>query len=216
MKCEEARASLVDLIYFQEEFDFTREFKAHFARCSKCSGEYMELLDTRKLLSAWQDEPPPSSLLFVHAAKTGGWRNWIPSRAWLRPAPAFALSLIILLAFMAFANVRISWQEGRFGFQSGLFAWNTGSSAGNDGSVWVDNDVLEAVDRMLAESEERQTRQAVALLQRMAENFEFERQKDLFQVKGEMGLLHRNYYQALEKNSALLEQTAKVLQRTRY
>jgi hypothetical protein len=205
----------MDLIYEAEGQELSSEFKAHFAHCPACSGEYMDLVSTRRWLSAWSDEEPPSQLVFISTPAKPRRLAWFSALLSLRPAPVFAFSLVAVLAFLALANVRITWENGRFGFQSGFQA----SAVGNLGSgapAEAQTDILAAVDRMLTESEARQNRQTLSMLQRMADAVEYKRQMDLYQVRDELGLLHQDYFQALEKNSALLEQAAKVLRQNRY
>lgn len=215
MDCEKAREVLIDLIYQEETPELSPEFKTHFVQCSGCSAEYMELLETRRLLGSWKDEEPPTSLVIVPAKSAGRRPLWKAGWMALRPAPAFAFSLTVLLAFLAFANVRISWANGQFGFQSGIF--KTGSPpASTETSLPTQTDIVDAVDRMLAESEARQNRQTLVLLQRLTDNLEYKRQMDLVQVKDELGLLHQNYFQTLEKNSVMLEQAAKLMRQNRY
>ena len=215
MDCKEAQQNLVDLVYQPKSADLPQKFRDHFAACSECSREYMLILETRRELAEWPDEHAPTSLVFVSSNKPGRARAWIASLRQIRPVTAMALSFMVLLAFLAFANVRIQWEDGRFGFQSGILAINPTSPV-SSGLYVGSSDVLGAVDRMLAASEERQIRQTVALLQRVADTMEYKRQADLFQVRDDMDLLQRNYYQVLERNSVLLEEAAKILQQNRY
>jgi hypothetical protein len=215
MNCEDTRLYFIDLIYPEEDqMVLPSGFKEHFVHCRDCSAEYLKLLETRRVLGQWPDQEPVKRLAFVGVAegrRTVKWSHWF---SW-RPVPALAFSLTVLLVFLTLVRIHISWENGRFSYQSGLFSSTT--SLPLDAASQTDRtDLLQAVDKMLNESEQRQNRQVLVLLQRIEDNLELKRQMDIFQVRDELGLINQNYHQALEKNSVLLEQAARALKLTRY
>jgi hypothetical protein len=211
VNCEEARQHFMELIYPEEGGQtIPSGFNEHFVGCSICSSEYLKLLETRRMLLLWPDEDPPHRLVFAAAPAVRPGRSWLAGFSW-RPAPVLAFSFTVLLIFLALVRIHISWESGRFAFQTGLIFAEMGGapeSASQAGRA----DILRAVDKMLGDSEQ----QTLQLMQRMSDNLELKRQMDMYQVKDELGLINQDYHQALEKNSILLEQTAKYLKQTRY
>jgi hypothetical protein len=215
MNCEEARQHLLDLIYPEEGSQgIPSEFREHFTHCSGCSGEYLKLLETRQLLSMWPDEEPLQRLVFAAPPAKRPARLWLAGFSW-RPAPALAFSFCMLLVFLALVRIHVSWEDGRFAFQSSLI-FSEAKAVPEATSPAARADILQAVDKMLSDSEQRQNQQTLMLMQRMADNLELKRQMDMYQVKDALGLINQDYHQALEKNSVLLEQAAKYLKQTRY
>ena len=214
MNCEETRQYFMDLIYPEEQMFMPSGFKEHFAGCSLCATEYLRLLETRRALNQWPDEEPIRQLVFAEAPKE---RQPVPRLRWLswRPAPALAFGFTVLLVFLALMRIHISWENGRFSLQSGLIFSESGRNLAAQ-SQPGQADLLQAVDRMLNESEQRQNQQMLVLLQRISDNLEFKQQMDMYQVRDDLGLMRQNYHQALEKNNMVLEQAARLIKQNRY
>lgn len=160
MHCDECKQQLLELIY--EEGVRPRrklELLDHVDSCPMCHEEYTTLLESRALLQEWPDEDVSWSLRVDPNYQTSSpLRRWFPVGAWLQPswpaARAALAGLLVLVAVLALTQSRITWDEG--GLTVHARFWRN-ENAGFGGGM-TQQDFLATVDRMIADSEQRQNK----------------------------------------------------------
>lgn len=220
MQCDEARRHMAEMIYGEDPDSFSMEFKAHFSQCRECVTEYLELLETKKCLSAWKDEEVASHWVFVSEPRRKTfvrWPEW--TTVWYRPAFSLAAGLLLLIVGLAALRLQVSWGNGTVALQS---AWLTqkspAPSESPSPSAWSprQEDMANVLQKVVEGSEMRQNQQTLLLLQKAMETMDYQRQMDFVRLRSEIETLQRAYYQAIEKNNTLLEQNARFMNQTKY
>ncbi|HEY3132119.1 MAG TPA: hypothetical protein VGL91_21865 [Acidobacteriota bacterium] len=166
MQCQECKEQLLELVY-EEGIRPRRKLELldHVDNCPFCHEQYTELLESRAFLQEWTDEEPTWILRVRPEAQAK--RSWalrlqrsIPSIGWLRPVlPGFRGALIaalILIAALTVTQSAVTWNDHGVTVQARL--WKSGATAGSNSNL-SQQELLEAVDRMIAASEQRQNKQ---------------------------------------------------------
>lgn len=220
MQCDEARRHMAEMIYGEDSDSFSMEFKAHFSQCRECVTEYLDLLETKRCLSAWKDEEVASRWVFVAEPRRKAFFRWPEWTAmWYRPAFSFAAGLLLLIVGLAALRLQVSWGNGTVALQS---AWLTPKSPALSESPSSSvlspgqEDMANVLEKVIAGSEMRQNQQTLLLLQKAMETMDYQRQMDFVRLRSEIETLQRAYYQAIEKNNTLLEQNARFMNQTKY
>jgi hypothetical protein len=117
MRCDDIQERFIDFIYDDEtDSPVNADIREHLRTCSTCRGELEELKQTRKYLRLWKDESPPSNIAISR-------KDPVPSRiiSW-RYLRYGAVAALVLISFMALANMQIRWNKDGFSFSAHLFA----------------------------------------------------------------------------------------------
>ena len=175
MHCQECKEELLDLIY-EEGIRPRRglELLEHVDRCPLCHEEYATLLESRSLLQEWPDQEASWSLRVDpnHSAGRSAAR-WSRLRSGLRPSwPLLrhaAMALLAIMVVLAAAQSRLEWRDGGLTVQARL--WKS-SGAEPTGEALKQQELLKAVDQIIAESEQRQNQLFGMALVKMYEDLE--------------------------------------------
>jgi hypothetical protein len=205
MDCQECKEQLLDLIYEEGIRPRRRlELLTHVDLCPGCHDEYTALLQSRAVLQEWPDEnlswslrvDPPSAP--IQPRRLQGAVAWRPAWASVNGA---VLAVLLLVAVLAVTQSRVTWRSGALTLQAHLW-----KSADAPGSYEVSpQDLLAEVDRMIAESEQRQNKLFGTALIKTWEDLEIRNQYE----RGEI----QTAFQGLQKqNEARWEQTPKAAQ----
>ncbi len=166
MQCQECKEQLLELVY-EEGIRPRRKLELldHVDSCPLCHEEYTELLESRAFLQEWPDEEIAWSLRVRPDVETQGaaslrLRRWIHSTLWPQPAwPALRgalTAILILIAALAVAQSAVTWSDHGLTVQARL--WKSGATPVSNAALGQ-QELLEAVDRMIAASEQRQNKQ---------------------------------------------------------
>ncbi len=198
MNCQEIENHLLDFIYDELEADARTAVEGHLAGCGRCRAAVADLGVTRRFLGAWGDGEaaslPPLPVRPPRPA-AGRFRS-LPDRVWV-PAAAAALVLVVIGVFVAFVPVSLQYGAQGLVFRLG------GPSGGN--ATPADDAVLSKVDRMIADSEQRQAQRTLDMLQNVYYRLEDDRTKDRQSIQQGFDLIKEIYMDQLEKNNQLLE-----------
>ena len=186
MDCDAFRDEMMDLLYGEAAPAVARRLEEHQGACRACRDELASFRRLRRDLAAWRVP-----------AETGG-----AVRRIARPYLAAAAALVLLLggAALALRGAELRYDHGRFAFrlgpgtdadalQAALAAQDErhrqemqALRAAFDASARPPDDVLQAVQRMIAQSEARQASVVAAGLARLEDRTEARRRYDLAQV----------------------------------
>jgi hypothetical protein len=116
MRCDEIQEQMIEFVYDEESVPLANvEMQEHLRACPACREEVEELKRTRKYLQLWKDEPPLRS---VAIARHKAIAHRSAGRRYLGYA---AIAAMVLICFMALANVQVSWNKDGFTFSTHLF-----------------------------------------------------------------------------------------------
>jgi hypothetical protein len=104
MTCEKCREIVMDAVYGEQvEPRVLYEFFQHLGRCPQCDGEYLELVGTREMLSAWDEAAGEAE---PQIGVTGAWGRRVTGRRipWWAWTQRVAAGFLIL--FGAFSMLR--------------------------------------------------------------------------------------------------------------
>ncbi len=121
-------------------------------------------------------------------------------KIWM-PAAAAALVLAAVGVFVALVPVSFQYDD------QGLVVRLGGSST--DGITMAGEPVLRKVDRMIADSEQRQTQRTMDMLQNVYYRLEDDRTKDHQSIQQGFDLIKEIYMDQIEKNTQLLEMSVR-------
>jgi hypothetical protein len=106
MNCGSCGELMVDVLYGEEIS--TRqvfEFHKHLSKCSSCNNEYLELLETRELLGAWED---PAADTNLNKARITQKKPGLSKVVWfplIQKAAAGILMVLGLFALLQFIGI---------------------------------------------------------------------------------------------------------------
>jgi len=185
MDCDAFRDEMLDLLYGEAAPAVARRLEEHQAACRACRDELASFRHLRRDLAAWR------------VPAEGG-----AVRRSARPYLAAAAALVLLLGggALALRGAELRYDQGRFAFrvgpgmatdalQAALAAQEQrhrremqALRAALDSSPRAADDMLPAMQRMIAESEARQASLVAARLAGLEERTEARRRYDLAQV----------------------------------
>ena len=185
MQCSECKEELLDLAYEAVRPQRRLQLLDHVDRCPLCHEEYTDLLQSRSVLQEWPDESPSWGLR-IDPERAAPGRTWLGALpAWLRlPLPAFrlaGLAFLIALSVLAATHSRVEWRNGGLTIQAQLWSSGAGSSGGSV-EASRQEELLKAVDQIIAESERRQNQLFGTAMIKMYEDLEVRRRYE----EGEM------------------------------
>lgn len=188
MDCDAFREEMLDLLYGEASPAAARRLGEHEAACRECRDELASFRRLRRDLAVWQAPAAPGRRSVFRA----------PTRRYLAAAAAVVL---LVSGGLAARGSEIRYENGRFAFRLGAGAPAEGLSAALavqeerhrremqalraalDAPRAADEaQTLRKVERMIADSEARQTAFLNAGLARLEERTEARRQFDLAQV----------------------------------
>jgi anti-sigma factor RsiW len=198
MNCENVGKHLLDYAYGELPDDDRAGMEAHLAGCPECRTAAADLTVTRRFLGAWGDaeteDLPPLAIRPPRAGHSRSRRG--PARFWL-PAAAAALVLLAVGAFVAVVPVSVRYDAQCLEIRLGKQPPAAASLAGDP--------LLQRVDHMLAESEQRQAQKTMDMLQNVYYRLEDDRYKDRQTIQQGFDLVKEIYMDQIEKNNQLLE-----------
>lgn len=169
------KEQLVGYLYGELSAADRETFEAHIDGCEGCRQEVAELLHTRQHLASWSPPEPEFNFTVVQSARTA-----VAPKRWLAFVPqwglAAAAALIVLAGAAAIANLEVQYgQDGSLVVRTGWSARPDSNPpgvpasepVGPTGPVVATSEQLkgqfEALERRLAELEQRQTTQSGVL-----------------------------------------------------
>jgi hypothetical protein len=214
MQCDDIKEILVSLLY-EEEVSAAEKQNAHqhLETCLACKNELRELKSIRSVLSTWQDEEPPENLVFVTGEAKASWRAAFQRIFSMgdfklaRIGRLVATTAMVVLAFLALSNAEIRWESGKFSFRTSVLggknppSTEVASRGGTDVSLaqgrYTDQQLLEIFDNLMANSEQRQLKYTLDMLEHVISRMELKQRGELIQIKQELNSLSR---QVLDEN----------------
>lgn len=198
MNCQELEKHLLDYVYDELEGDARARVESHLAGCGRCRAAAADLGVTRRFLGAWSDtETETAAPLPIRPPRPAAPRSrFLSARVWM-PAAAAALVLVVVGVFVALVPVSLQYDGQGLVFRLG------GPSA--DGVTMASDPVLRKVDRMIADSEQRQAQRTMDMLQNVYYRLEEDRTKDHQSIQQGFDLIKEIYMDQIEKNNQLLE-----------
>jgi anti-sigma factor RsiW len=197
MNCQEIDGKMLDFIYDELDAGESAAVTAHLAACPQCRQTVADMGTTRRFLGAWGDGEvaalPPLAVRLPRQPVTARFR---PAPVWMGAAAA-ALVLLAVGLFVAVVPV-----SARFDAQ-GLDVRLGRPAAG--GAATDSDQLLQRVDRMIAESEQRQAQKTLDMLQNVYYRLEDDRFKDRQSIQQGFDLFKEIYMDQIEKNNQLLE-----------
>ncbi len=158
----------MDLLYGNPDDPSVAGLQKHLESCANCRGDLGGLQQVRKLLGAWEDEPPLRPFVLPAA----------PAKRWQRPLPWYLLraaaAAVLLLAVLGLANAEISWTADGFSLRTRLF-----ESGGTDGKHYTKEEVRDLLKVVLNDSEARMSEANFLMMQRMMDTIAAERKLEL-------------------------------------
>lgn len=201
MNCTEYRSNLMDHVYGElEPASRLGEMEEHERSCPSCAEEYRETQLARRFLGAWDNpaegEPEVRMITPRKAPKSGaGFPRVAPRTAfWMAAAAMFVLALS---AGLLISGTRLHYSEGVLEVRFGKAA---------ETSLAEGKPMLRSVDRMLAESEERQMQKYLDVIQNVYFRMEQQRKEDLMDVRQGITALQSSALDEMERQSRLLDQ----------
>lgn len=191
MKCEEARDLMVEVLY--GEAAEPEGVLSHLQGCTVCAAEWNELRSTHQLLQTWGDEEAPERLVYVPAPRRRG-LSFSGRPLW--KAAGIVLAVVALLALF---NTRIAVSRGGLAIQFAL--WKGGEAVP---VTQTEEEWLQLVQRMIADSEFHQSQQYALWLQKSMEDLHLQRQMELMQARDTFDRIQRYLIQTVEDNNLLL------------
>lgn len=202
MNCQELEKHLLDFVYDELEADARTAVESHLAGCGRCRAAAADLGITRRFLGAWggseADSLPPLAVRPPRPA--AGRSRSLPGRIWM---PAAAAALVLLVAGIFFALVPVSLRYDSQGLEFRLGAPSADSVA------TLGDPVLKKVDRMIADSEQRQAQRTLDIVQNVYYRLEDDRAKDRQSIQQGFDLIKEIYMDQIEKNNQLLEMSVR-------
>jgi hypothetical protein len=202
MKCQELEKHLLDFVYDELEADARAGVEDHLAGCGRCRAAVADLGITRRFLGAWgeseADSLPPLAVRPPRPA--AGRSRSLPGRIWV-PAAAAALVLLVAGVFVAVVPVSLQYDSRGLVFRLG--------GPSSDGIAQVSDPVLRKVDRMIADSEQRQAQRTLDIVQNVYYRLEDDRAKDRQSIQQGFDLIKEIYMDQIEKNNQLLEMSVR-------
>ncbi|MBI3939527.1 MAG: hypothetical protein HY315_01715 [Acidobacteria bacterium] len=205
MHCEECREQMLELIYEEGIRPRRRlELLDHVDGCPLCHEQYTALLESRALLQEWPDEEPAWGLRVNPDYRVPAVRRWLaPFRGVGFSWPVFKGALVVLLALVALLAIsqsQFSWKNGGLTVHAQLW------KGGNSGPETLSSqELLTLVDRMLAESEQRQNKLFGTALIKMWEDLEIRKRYEYGEIQ--------TAFEGLQKqNEARWERSVKTSQ----
>ncbi len=202
MNCHDFAEHLLDYIYGElPEGDLGARMDAHAAECDGCRASVREYDTTRSFLAAWDDSGLPAVTIDpkkVSRRPRSRWGERIHQRRWLPMAAMLFLALGMVLTVFSLANVSVQMQQGTIQISFGSH---------QKASVTEEQRLLQTIDRMISESEDRQLNKTMDLLQNVYFRLEEERLNDQQSVRDVFDV----YDSQIERNNDLMEMTLQQL-----
>jgi hypothetical protein len=168
MHCDEIQERFIDLIYDESGTASSNpELKEHLLSCPECRRSLEQLQETRRVLALWKDERPLREVAIparVYPQQTAAWR-------YLRYA---AVAAMVVMSFLALANMQITWNKNGFSLSTHLFS---GREIPKD--TYTKGEVRDIVKRSLDDSEMRINETNYLMMQKMLDTVERDRWMDL-------------------------------------
>ncbi len=173
MCCEEIRRHFIDFVYPEGDASpVDPEIREHVRTCAACRRELEELKQTRKYLQLWKEEDP---LHHLAIAGTGFHPPRYSGRHYARCA---AIAAMVLLCFLALANMQVRWDNSGFSFSTRLLGGN-----GSAPDYYTKSEVRDILKRALDDSELRMNETSYLMMQKMLDAVEQDRWMDLRLVR---------------------------------
>jgi hypothetical protein len=202
MNCQELEKNLLDFVYDELAADERAVVEGHLAGCGRCRAAAADLGVTRRFLGAWgeseADSLPP---LAVRPARPASGRFRFLHRPIWMPAAAAALVLLVTGIFFTLVPVSLRYDSQGLEFRLG--------APSDAGIAKLGDPVLGKVDRMIADSEQRQTQRTLDMLQNVYYRLEDDRTKDRQSIQQGFDLIKEIYMDQIEKNNQLLEMSVR-------
>ncbi|MBI4455052.1 MAG: hypothetical protein HY644_04045 [Acidobacteria bacterium] len=193
MYCQQCRQQLLELVYEEGIRPRRRlELLDHVDSCPMCHEEYTELLESRALLQEWPDEELSWGLCINLNYQTSPLRRWFAAAlwSWLR-WPVFrgaTAALLLLVAVLAITQSEFFWNEGGLTVRAHLWKGNGNVVMSN---AMSQEELLSTIDRIIAESEQRQNKLFGTAMIKMYEDLEIRNRYQQGEIQTEFENLQR-------------------------
>jgi hypothetical protein len=187
MKCKENPENLISLLYNEIDKQEKKRILAHMESCPSCKKTYKELMDTIKLLAAWEDKEPEMDLVFTQKPEPW-WKKitdqvqalTLPKKISLL-VPAGVLFLLLLLSIFNFQAQKI---DGDWTISFSLFPHQNISSHNLNTAVQkaISNsqeETIQVISELLQQSQYAQKVEFTQTLNDVTEQLQSQRLNDL-------------------------------------
>jgi hypothetical protein len=179
MNCDESREKMMDALYGEDpDARWMFSFFQHLKTCEECSQEYLELLETRQMLSKWEIAPEEAGAGPAKQTRRS-WRPSTPMRWW--PAiQKMAAGFLILVGVLA-----VLQQMGYLGSKRLMVS---------------EQQMTEMIQDLILVNQARERQLMGQLLVHMKEDLQLERSSELREVQEYLMSLEERYIETLERN----------------
>lgn len=124
MKCKESPEKIISLVYDEIKKDEKQRLLKHIESCHSCRKKYQELMDTKKILSTWEDREPELNLIF--SQKTESWWQKIKDSIHSFSLPqkialVVPITVAILLVLLSLFNFQAQQKDGNWYVSFSIF-----------------------------------------------------------------------------------------------
>jgi Putative zinc-finger len=216
MECSVVRDEMVEVLYGEALGETLRRVEEHLAICAACREEMTAFLELRRDLSAWK-------LPELSRGRRGRFR--VRRRVWV-PIAVAASFLLALGAGLALAGSELRFDDGHFAFRLGRDAQNLHELASAElrhtqeiealraqladvasarsADSAPDSAVIQQVEILLRESEERQAQHLEASMRDLSLRTETQRRYDLARVSAGLSYLDGKTGQHVARTTELM------------
>lgn len=179
MQCDEIQERFIDILYDEPgAAPADPVIKEHILACPECRRSLEQLQQTRKILALWKDEAPLRNVeIPARVPKTVGWR-------YLRYA---AIAAMVVMSFLALANMQISWNKDGFSLSTRLLPEKEAAK-----EYYTKSDLRDIVKRALDDSELRMNETNYLMMQKLLDTVERDRWMDLRLIREHADKTSRN------------------------
>jgi hypothetical protein len=178
MRCDEIQERFIDILYDEPgTAPLGPDIKEHILACPECRKTLEQLQQTRKILALWKDEAPLRNVEIPRHEQAVGWR-------YLRYA---AIAAIVVMSFLALANMQISWNKDGFSLSTRLLPEREGAR-----DYYTKSELREIVKRALDDSEVRTNETNYLMMQKLLDTVERDRWMDLKLIRDRADRASRN------------------------
>jgi len=199
MNCEQVREELAACLYEEAEPTRKRTIAEHLETCPSCQEAWAELQQTTRLLSAWKDEEPPSTLVFVPQRRKRFWSE----RRW-----SIGMGLAAALVVLALGHSQLEYGQGRMRLQ-----WSLGEAPDSLEAPLTRAEFLLAqqqsqdlLQQVIAADRIQQRHELEQVLAQFAAHLDQQRQEDLKLVAQGLEAMDWSTADRLSRTEGLLQQ----------
>ncbi|RKY89236.1 hypothetical protein DRQ09_01730 [candidate division KSB1 bacterium] len=211
MKCDEIKEKLIDLVYDEVSAEEKKKLKAHLRRCKNCKKEYMELVNTSKVLRKWKAPEPSFNFIFIkeRISVINRLKEWfrVPGFNFKKFGIAFGGIAVGLLIILSLVNFEVNKTENGLSISMGIFKKSKSTideRALLQQITKVQQETIHLFTRIMEERELAQRRDYQLMLAEIVRTLENKQKLELSQLESAL-------IESYTDNSVKIERTNEVL-----